>query len=117
MRAAILRVLALGEGNASVNVMLLVSEACQEEEGQAGSSSHHALATASTPVHVLLKDNLMTSVQNDARTLGGALQQSYTLPHPPPLSSNQIVGDGDHKRKMTPDPELMIKVYFQLFQL
>ena len=125
MGAAILRVLALDEGNASVNLMISASEACRKEEEKASPGSHHALASGSALVRVILRDTLMASVQNDARTGHGsrmagqsairpdAATQSYMLPHappPPPLSSNQIIGGEDHKRKMAVDPQIMIKV-------
>ena len=105
--------------------MISVSESCRKEEEKASPGSHHALATGSALVRVILKDSLMTSVQNDARTGHGsratgqsairpdAATQSYMLPHaPPPLSSNQIIAGQDHKRKMAVDPQIMIKVSF-----
>lgn len=67
-RANIPRVLALGEGRASLSVTF--SSACtnQDDQGNQVAAGHHPLATATTTILLALTGHPATSVQNDART-------------------------------------------------
>ena len=82
-RSAFLRVLALGDGRATVSVAVTGSESC------AGDAEHpHPLAEASVAVNVVLRGGNLVTVQNDARTRSPEaawpdVTQSYTLPHTP----------------------------------
>ena len=93
-RANIPRVLALGEGRATLSVTF--SSACSQTVGGDGDASHHRqvpahpLATTMAVIQLALTGHPATSVQNDARTESS--DQMYALPH-----GNQIIG-GDSRR-------------------
>ena len=77
-RANIPRVLALGEGRATLSVTF--SSACTTNQDDGNQVPAHPLATTTAVIQLALTGHPATSVQNDARTesSGG---QAYTLPH------------------------------------
>lgn len=90
-RANIPRVLALGEGRATLSVTF--SSSCVATNGQQEADHHqapaHPLATTVAVIQLALNGHPATSVQNDARTESSG--QLYTLPHGG--HGNQIIGD------------------------
>jgi transmembrane protein 132 len=101
-RANIPRVLALGEGRATLSVTF--SSACTTTTASQiggdgiGDASHshrqgpaHPLATTMAVIQLALTGHPATSVQNDARTESSG--QLYTLPQGGHGNGNQIIGD------------------------
>lgn len=101
-RANIPRVLALGEGRASLSVTF--SSACTNQDDQANqvAAAHHPLATATTSVLLALTGHPATSVQNDARTesTGQMYTPAQASAGPGAGSSSGGGGGGGHGNQM-----------------